>query len=465
MKERLVLLLIMLGLWTFLYVFQNFFNTYWAFIFLISVMAIYIAYMQLATQHRKRKQIINPTVLNHDYKPFVTVMIPSHNEESVITGTVENALAMDYPNFEIIVIDDRSDDNTAEVIRELEKKYDKVKAFVRDKNAFPGKSAVLNDSMEFANGDAILVFDADARVEKDFLTRLIPNLEPEDVGAVQARKVIMNKDVNWLTRCQNNEYSFDTNFQVGRDAVKGAVELRGNGELIKRVALEDIGGWNNYTITDDLDMSTKLHINGWDVRFCPDIEVYEEGIVYLMPIFRQRRRWLEGSIRRYLENFGSVLTSKEMSLRASLDMTAYISEFLMPIWLIMEILFQSYRYATGVGSTNNLLSSLFLFVLISFAFIFGIRYSLRKYDHLSRFEALKQAIETATFMFIIWTPVVMYICFKILFFEKDMNWGKTTHGLVQEKEISSFTRAERLAKNLVRRRFAKAKKILKLEKE
>lgn len=59
----------------------------------------------------------------------------------------------------------------------------------------------------------------------------------------------------------------DTYFQAGRDSVKGAVELRGNGELIKREALEDINGWNNYTIVDDLDMSTRLHIKGWDVRF------------------------------------------------------------------------------------------------------------------------------------------------------------------------------------------------------
>ncbi|MCL5459692.1 hypothetical protein M3M33_13740, partial [Loigolactobacillus coryniformis] len=87
------------------------------------------------------------------------------------------------------------------------------------------------------------------------MSKLIPNLEPKDVGAVQARKIIINKDYNLLTRCQNNEYTLDAHFQIGRDAVKGAVELRGNGELIKRTALEDIGGWNDHTITDDLDMS------------------------------------------------------------------------------------------------------------------------------------------------------------------------------------------------------------------
>lgn len=435
MKERIVLFAILLGLGVFLYFFQNYFNTLWGLVFLCTAMIIYTIYMQLATVHKKRKLRKHPKKVNENYKPFITVMIPAHNEEGVITNTVENILKMNYENFEVIVIDDRSEDNTSCVIKELEIKYENVIAMIRNKEAFPGKSAVLNDALELAKGEAVLIFDADARVEPDFLSKLVPNLEPEDVGAVQARKVIRNKDYNILTRCQNNEYTLDANFQVGRDAVKGAVELRGNGELIKRKALEDIGGWNNYTITDDLDMSTRLHIKGWDVRFCPEAIVTEEGVIYLMPLYRQRRRWLEGSIRRYLELFGDVLNSKEMSLRASLDMTAYISEFIMPIWLIMEICFQIFRVATTSTPSNCILSSLIVGCAIAVCFTLAARYSLRRFDNLSRYQALKQAIETSLFIFTIWFPIVMFICFKILFCKKDMNWGKTTHGLVLEEEL------------------------------
>lgn len=436
MKERIVLFTIIFGLGVFLYVFQNYFNTLWGLIFLCSAMVVYAGYLHVSTMHKKRKLKKNPQVFNENYKPFITVMIPSHNEESVITKTVENVLQMDYENFEVIVIDDRSEDNTAAVIKNLEVKYENVTALIRDKSAYPGKSAVLNDALLIAKGDAILVFDADARIEPDFLTKLVPNLEPEDVGAVQARKVIRNKDYNFLTRCQNNEYTLDAHFQIGRDAVKGAVELRGNGELIKRTALEDIGGWNEETITDDLDMSTQLHIKGWDVRFCPDTIVTEEGIIYLVPLYRQRRRWLEGSIRRYLEHFGEVLNSKEMSLRASLDMTAYISEFIMPIWLLMEIGFQIFRVATKTAPSNCILSSLIVGCGIGVCFTLAARYSLRNFDNLSRFQALKQAIETSIFIFVIWFPVVMFICYKILFLKKDMNWGKTAHGLVLEEELN-----------------------------
>ncbi|MCK7521006.1 MAG: glycosyltransferase family 2 protein [Ignavibacteriales bacterium] len=166
---------------------------------------------------------------------------------------------------------------------------DKVSFYTREKDAFPGKSAVLNEALEKTKGDVICVFDADARVKPDFLKKILPYLSDKDTGAVQARKVIINKNSNFLTRCQNNEYALDTHFQKGRDSIRGAVELRGNGQLIKKEAIIDVNGWNNYTITDDLDLSTRLHLNGWDIRFCIDTQVYEEGILKFTPLLRQRR--------------------------------------------------------------------------------------------------------------------------------------------------------------------------------
>ena len=433
MKERILLFIIVFGLGVFIYIFQSYFNTVLGLAFLLVAMTIYALFTTLAYKIKSRKLQKYPQIINEEYKPFVSILIPSHNEESVIAETVDNIRALDYENFEIIVIDDRSTDNTASVIKDLEQKYDNVKAFVRAKDAFPGKSAVLNDTLPMAKGEAILVFDADARVEKDFLSKIIPNLEPKDVGAVQARKVIRNKDVNMLTRCQNNEMTMDTHFQVGRDSVKGAVELRGNGELIKRAALEDIGGWNNYTITDDLDMSTRLHIKGWDVRFCKDVIVYEEGIMYLGPLYRQRRRWLEGTIRRYLEYAGAILTSKDMSLRVSLDLVAYISQFIMPAWFFMEIFIRAFKIILKDAPTNMMYSSLFIGGIIGIGFFIAARYSLRRYDNLSRKDAFIQAIYTSVYLFIIWFPLVLFIGFKILFMKKDMNWGKTAHGLVQHE--------------------------------
>lgn len=431
MKERVLLFFIIIFLTIFVYVFQSY--TEWGLAILVGVMALYAFALNIAYKLKNRKLQKNPPVVNNDYKPFVTVMIPAHNESSVISNTVENVLAMDYEKFEVIVIDDRSTDDTAQVVKSLEEKHSNVKAFIRPHDAFPGKSAVLNDALKMAKGEAILVFDADATVAPDFLSKLVPALEPKDVGAVQARKVIRNKDVNILTKCQNNEMTMDTHFQVGRDAVKGAVELRGNGELIKREALEDIGGWNNYTITDDLDMSTRLHIKGWDIRFCPDTVVYEEGVIYLFPLFRQRRRWLEGTIRRYLEYCGDVLTSKKMSLRASLDMTAYISQFIMPAWFLIELFIVTYKLIVKDANPHIMFSSIIMGLIIGFGFFIGARYSLRRYDNMSRSEAFVQAAITSVYLLFLWFPLVLFIGAKILFVKKDMNWGKTTHGMVQSE--------------------------------
>ncbi len=183
-------------------------------------------------------------------------------------------------------------------------------------------------------------------------------------------------------------------------------------------------------------MSTRLHIKGWDVRFCIDTIVYEEGIAYIKPLYRQRRRWLEGTIRRYLEYFDQVLFSKKMSLRASLDMTAYITQFIMPGWFLMEILIRTFKVLAKDASPHMLYSSLFIGCVIGFGFFLGARYALRRYDYMPRLDAMFEALETSVYLLIIWFPLVLYICFKILFMKKDMNWGKTAHGLVMEEEAS-----------------------------
>ena len=426
MRERIILLAIIVSLFVLLYFFQNHMNTPCALITILVFMMLYTAYMQIAFKHRVRKQRKNPVEKNYSYQPFVSIMIPAHNEEEVISETVENIASIDYPKYEIIVIDDRSTDNTYQVLEQLSKKYQNLKYFSRTKEAFPGKSAVLNDALKIAKGEAILVFDADARVKKDFLRELLPALEPEAVGAVQARKVIINREQNFLTRCQDNEMAVDTHFQVGRDSVKGAVELRGNGELIKREALEDVNGWNIYTVTDDLDLSTRLQIKGWDVRFCPEVCVYEEGVPSYIPLLKQRRRWIEGSIRRYLEHFSEVLTSNDMSLRVSLDMTAYITEFILPVWMVAEVSIQSYRFIKD--DQNWILSSMTLSVAMCVFFIVALFYSLRKYVKLKPLENLKQSIETSLYIVVLWFPLAIFIIFKIVFMKNNLDWGKTKHG-------------------------------------
>jgi 1,2-diacylglycerol 3-beta-glucosyltransferase len=283
--------------------------------------------------------------------------------------------------------------------------------------------------MKLAKGEAILVFDADAKTEPDFLDKMVLKLESADVGAVQAQKVIINANQNFLTKCQYNEYIADTHLQCGRDAVRGAVELRGNGELIKLQALKSINFWNEETITDDLDMSTRLHIKGWDIRFCPDAKVYEEGVIGFYALIRQRRRWVEGSIRRYLEYIKDVFTSKDMSLRVGFDLIAYVSEFLLPFWLLAEITIQAFHFVKGDENCILLSCALLIGTGIFFAGIFI--YSLKKYANLSFFRALFEATITSVYFITIWFPIALFIIFKIIFTNKTMDWGKTVHGVAK----------------------------------
>lgn len=433
MKDRLTLIFIIILIWAFLILMQYLLPVASKLFIVTALVVIYTVYMNAVFSHHKRRIKKRPPKLNMDYNPCVTILIPAHNEASVIEKTIENILSIDYEKMDIIVIDDRSTDNTAEVLKSLEAKYpEEVRCIIRDKNAFPGKSAVLNEATELTDCEVVCVFDADTRVKPDFLRAMLPFLSPDDVGAVQARKIIINKEANFLTRCQNNEYTLDNHFQLGRDSIKGAVELRGNGELIKKEALAEVGGWNNYTITDDLDLSTKLHLHGWDVRYAPASEVYEEGILRFIPLLRQRRRWVEGSIRRYLDYFFDILTSDVVSFRASFDMVAYILEFVLPTLMFANWIVETFKFVKGYE--NHFISTTVIASGVGLFFIIGLIYSLRRYDKLSIPQAFKQAIETGLYMMIIWTPIVTFIVLKILFTKRSMSWGKTSHGLQTKEE-------------------------------
>ncbi|MGB5633847.1 MAG: glycosyltransferase family 2 protein, partial [Waterburya sp.] len=135
----------------------------------------------------------------------------------------------------------------------------------------------------------------------DLLRRVVPMFEEEKIGAVQVRKAIANYDENIWTQGQAEEMALDSYFQQQRIASGGIGELRGNGQFVRRTALESCGGWNEETITDDLDLTIRLHLDNWKIGFLLTPPVLEEGVTNANSLWHQRNRWAEGGYQRYLD--------------------------------------------------------------------------------------------------------------------------------------------------------------------
>ena len=191
--------------------------------------------------------------------PFVSLIVAAKNEELVISNLVNNLCNLEYPyGYEVWIVDDNSSDRTPQLLSELKEKYDNLKVFRRKAGASGGKSGALNQVLPLTKGDVIAVFDADAQVSSDVLLQTIPLFQRDKVGAVQLRKEIANAPTNFWTKGQMAEMGVDTFFQQGRSLRGGIGELRGNGQFVRRKALYSCGGWNEETITDDLDLALRL---------------------------------------------------------------------------------------------------------------------------------------------------------------------------------------------------------------
>jgi 1,2-diacylglycerol 3-beta-glucosyltransferase len=399
-------------------------------------MMIYIGYLTAAFAWHKRRvrklgQLAEKVLHEGEAPPHVSIIIPAHNEAAVIERTVRQMLRLDYPHFDLMVVDDRSTDGTAQVLAWLKQQPeigDRFDFYVRADEAMPGKSAVLNEAVTQVEGEIIAVFDADAFVEPDFLNRMVPLLQEDGVGAAQARKVILNARENLLTRCQHYEYCLDAHLQSFRDAAKGAVELRGNGQLVKRKAIHSIGGWNNHSLTDDLDLSTQLHISGWDIRFASKTLVYEEGITRFIPLLRQRRRWAEGSLRRYLQYGGQIFLSNKVALRTKFDMIGYFVDFIFPIWLVGDYLALAISYAIGEIDKRHVILSLIVLPVLTAFFIISFFVAIKRFNRITWLKAGGWSIVTGCYLSLIWIPVVFWVMVKVLLqHSQTLDWDKTAH--------------------------------------
>ena len=440
--DRIFLASLILGVWAFIKLFEELLPdkalnylpkplALYAILVLVLAMIIHTVWSCLA-QRRKgffktrfESNTDNTPKLN--FFPSVDIFVAIHNEEKVIANTITNLLNLNYSNFLIYLINDHSSDSTKEILDKYQLNFpNKIKAIHRLYDSSSGKAAALNYAFQHSDGELIAVFDADAKIESDFLLKMIPYLEDTSTCAVQSQKRISNPSINYLTKLQENEYCLDNYFQCGRDVIEGNVELRGNGQIIKRQTLEKVGLWDEETLTDDLELSTRFTVNGWQIRFCPEAITYEQAPINFRSLLLQRRRWAEGSLRRYLSNLLKMFgPTKETSLSQQFDAFVFLSQFAVPIWLFLDIISEIVRYLKDQEThlTSLMLISLVIWMITWVNLTFGIMI----YRKCSWRTSMKRALETNIYFLSFWPIVVLLTARKVLFSRTRGKWHRTEH--------------------------------------
>lgn len=357
--------------------------------------------------------------------PFVSLMVAAKNEEAVIAQLVKMLCNLDYPSdrYEVWVIDDYSTDRTPVLLEKLARQYDRLQVFHRSATATGGKSGALNQVLPLTQGEILAVFDADAQVTPDLLQRVIPRFHRSQVGAVQLRKAIANASVNFWTRGQMAEMALDSYFQQQRTAIGGIGELRGNGQFVRRKAIERCGGWNEETITDDLDLTIRLHLDDWDIEFALEPAVQEEGVTRPVALWHQRNRWAEGGYQRYLD-YWRLIVRNRMGWRKTWDLFMFwIIQYFLPNAAVPDCLMAIARSKLPVYSPVTA-----LMLLMSVAGMFG---GLRRIQHAhphpqSIFTTFIQTVRGTLYMFH-WLLIVATTSARISVRPKRLKWVKTLH--------------------------------------
>ncbi len=229
------------------------------------------------------------------YRPRVAVLIPAYNEEKVIRRTIRAALASDYPNLRVIVIDDGSKDRTLEMARgafTLEQSTGRVLILTKENS---GKAEALNFGLQHLQGEEIFVgIDADTVIAPDAISRLVPHFLNPKIGAVAGNAKVGNR-VNLWTRWQALEYITSQNFERRALNTLGAVSVvPGAIGAWRTSAVIEAGGYHTDTVAEDADLTMALLQNGYRVQYEDMALAFTEAPVDANGLMRQRFRWSFG---------------------------------------------------------------------------------------------------------------------------------------------------------------------------
>lgn len=310
----------------------------------------------LLWMYRKKRKAVKRTLQeylnnfweNHIFAdlPRVTTQLPVYNEKYVAVRLLQMALKMKYPQdrHQIQVLDDSSDE-TCELLRaaveEARKQgYDAVYLHRPERSGF--KAGALAYGLAQATGEYVAVFDADFLPQEDFLLNTIPFfVENTQLGLVQARWGYVNRDYSLLTKTQC--LAVDAHFIIEQNArtYNGLyMNFNGTAGVWKKQAVDSSGGWQSDTLTEDLDLSYRVQMHGWETLYLDNVVVPSEIPVEVRDFKAQQFRWAKGSIQTAGKIFPLVLKSGDSLFRkfeALLHLTGYMVHPLMVLVVILSI--------------------------------------------------------------------------------------------------------------------------------
>jgi 1,2-diacylglycerol 3-beta-glucosyltransferase len=395
----------------------------WFTVGLTALMGAHALRMLVANPGDPPESII-PEALDQDC-PFLSLVVAAKDEEAVIYSLVQKLCSIDYPQerYELWVVDDNSGDRTPLILADLVQKYPQFHWMRRSAGSTGGKSGALNQILPLLKGDFIGVFDADAQVSADLLHLVLPHFVNAKIGAVQVRKVIANATTNFWTRGQAVEMILDAFLHERRNITGGIGELRGNGQFVRRTALERCGKWNEETITDDLDLTFRLHLDHWDIASVLFPMVQEEGVTRAVGLWHQRNRWAEGGYQRYLD-YWPLLVTNRLGYRKSFDLGMFwLLQYIVPTAVIPDTLMSVWR-----GHIPILLPLSSLTMSLSFVGMFAGLNRIRRHQKqpLNLWPMLGQSLLGTLYM-AHWFVVIASVTARMAVRPKRFNWVKTLH--------------------------------------
>ncbi|HLE16502.1 MAG TPA: cellulose synthase family protein [Anaerolineales bacterium] len=325
---------------------------YLSVVLLLLVYGINLIYLTSISLRRKTPLIPPP---EPDSWPLVTVQLPIYNEIYVAERLIRAAAGIDYPPhlLEIQVLDDSTDETTSmveEVVARLRAENRMITCLHRT-NRVGFKSGALAEGMGHARGEFIAIFDADFIPPRDFLKRTLPYFRDPRLGYIQTRWGYTNRNYSYLTYLQ--ALAIDAHFMIEQHARSQSgyfFNFNGSAGIWRKSTIIDAGGWKSDTLTEDLDLSYRAILKGWQGLYLRDLVSPAELPVSITAFRRQQYRWARGSLEcagKYLPVIWDLSIPLSKKIEASLHLLGYGVHLLLCLLVLLNplVLALSLRYA------------------------------------------------------------------------------------------------------------------------